>query len=138
MLKLGSLRPFSRRFAPAGGPGGANLVVDVEPGAEDGRVADPSRNFPGEPARGGHAADLPLRVDAVAIDGAVEMVRIDDPLGDHLQLDPPHRLLPLDWIEVVKRVGLALPAQPGGARSFGVEIVLNLEADGPRELLRPF
>ena len=58
-------------LAAAGRAGGAHGVVDPEPGAEDRRVADPARDLEGEAARGGDAADLALRADAVAVDRAV-------------------------------------------------------------------
>src|SRR5262249_14217450 len=61
-------------LAAAGGARRADVAVDVEPGAEDGRVADAARDLPRQAAGGGHAADLPLRVDPIAIDRAVQMM----------------------------------------------------------------
>src|SRR3712207_1360239 len=52
----------------------ADRAVDVEPRAEDGRVADAPRYLPREPARRRHAADLALRVYRVAVDSPVDVL----------------------------------------------------------------
>src|SRR4029077_4809206 len=77
-------------LAPAGGAGGADLPVHVQAGAEDRRVAHAAWDFPREAAGRRHAADLPLGVDAVAVDRAPEMLAADEALADHLQ----RRLMP--------------------------------------------
>src|SRR5205085_2529789 len=105
----------------AGGPRRADFVVDEEPGAEDRRVADASRQFPRAAAGGGDAAHVAARVDAVAVDRAVEMIRIDPSLGNHVQLQLAQRRLAPDRIEKARRIAAALPLQPGLARALGVE-----------------
>src|SRR5947209_10194378 len=71
-------------LAPAGGAGGADLAIHVQAGAEDGRIAHAARDLPGEAAGRRHAADLPLGVDAVAVDRAPEVLRAEEPLARHL------------------------------------------------------
>src|SRR6186997_1453443 len=60
------------RFAASRRPCRAHVVVDIETGAENRGITNASRDLPRETARGRDAADVAVRVDAVAIDGAPE------------------------------------------------------------------
>src|SRR5688500_4191672 len=101
-------------FAASGRSGGADLPVHVEAGPEDWRVSHASGDLPGEAAGGRHATDLAARVDGVAVDGAVEMMRIDAALRDHLALDAAQPAFALLRIEIVQRIGAAFPLEPLG------------------------
>src|SRR3712207_8956457 len=48
----------------------------------------PARDLPGQPAGGGDPADLALRVDAVAVDGAVSHPGVEQSLGVERVQDP--------------------------------------------------
>src|SRR5439155_11817588 len=96
-------------FAAPGRSGGADLAVDVQPRAENRRVADAAWNLPRQPARRRHAADLAFRVDAVAVDRAVVVIAIDPAFRDHLPRDGVIRLLPILWREIVQRIDPPLP-----------------------------
>src|SRR5919197_1067019 len=78
------------RLAAARRAGGPDRAVNVESHAQDGRVAHAPRDLPRQAARRRHAADFALRVDAVAVDRAVEVILAYEALPDHLQaLAPP-------------------------------------------------
>src|SRR5215218_289043 len=66
----------------------AHAAVHVEPGSENGRVPDAPGDLPGQAARGRDAADVPARVDPVAIDRAPHMTRCGNAFGDQLTQDP--------------------------------------------------
>ena len=115
-------------------------AVDVEPRPENRRVADPPRYLPRESARRGHAADAAAGIDAVAVDGAVQLVLGEDPLGDQVEAGagvPRARVrrAPAVGIEIVPRVGAALPLEPQAARTVRVQVVLDGEAELPGEPL---
>ena len=59
------------------GAGCAYFVVHKKAGADDGRIAHASGDFPGEPGGGGGAGDVALRVDCQAIDCAGDWVHHD-------------------------------------------------------------
>ena len=76
----------------------------------------------------------------VAVDRAVQLLLGDDPAGQHLAIGlAPARRGVRDvpvGIEVVARIGAALPVEPHAARAVGVEVVLDGEPELPREPLR--
>src|SRR5262249_56743655 len=93
-------------------PRGANLGVDVQPGAEYRRVPDAPRNLPRQPARRRNTAYLAARVDAIAIDRPIQMLWIDQALGRHLASHSVAGFHSVFRIQVVQRVGSALPFEP--------------------------
>src|SRR5580658_5099565 len=56
-------------FAAAGGTGRAHVLIRVATGADDRRIAAPSREFKGEAAGGGAAGDFALVVESRAVNG---------------------------------------------------------------------
>src|SRR2546425_11797220 len=56
------------RLAPTGRARGADLVVRVLAGADDGAVPHAARDLEREPARGRHGRDVALRRHRVAVD----------------------------------------------------------------------
>jgi len=123
-------------FAAAGRSGGADFVVHVESRAENRRVADAAGNLPRQPAGRRHAADVAAGVDAVAVDRAVIVIGIDEAFTHHLQAGVVPGLRPRLRIRVVLRIDAALPLEPEPPGRVGVEVVLDLESDTPREVLR--
>ena len=123
------------RFAAARRAGRAHFAIDVQTRPEDGRVADAPGDLPREPAGGRHAADLAFRADPVAIDRPIDVILVDDALGNQFHHHAPRRGLPLDRIQIVHGIGGALPAKPRLARTLGVEIGLDGEAHVARECL---
>jgi hypothetical protein len=79
---------------------------------------------------------LALRADSVAVDRAPERVRADQSLADHLQPGVVPRLRALFRIEVVQRIGAALPFEPEPARLVVDEAFLDLDPHAAREILR--
>src|SRR5258706_7920633 len=72
-------------FATPGGTGGADIAINIKTGAENRRIAQPSRNLPGQPAGGGDAADFAFRVDSVAVDGVVQVLFSDQTFSQHFE-----------------------------------------------------
>ena len=117
-------------------PGGPDLAVHVEPGAQHRRVARAARNLPRHAAGRGHAADLPRGTDAVAVDGAPEVIELDEPVLHHLQAGLVVRRGPLHGIEVVVGIRPPLPFEPQLPRLLGVQVRLDRESHVAREVLR--
>ena len=109
------------RLAASGGAGGADLVVDVEPGAEDRRVAGAAGDLPGQAARGRDAADVAVRADAVAVDRAPEAAfggsarRAPSSSPASSARDSPSRLVP-DPSRVRHRLARRRPSDRASAR----------------------
>src|ERR1043166_5264491 len=59
------------RLASAGGTGSADLVVYVEPRADDRGISDASRDLPGETAGRSRSRNIPVGVHRQAVDRAV-------------------------------------------------------------------
>src|SRR2546423_9587384 len=100
------------RFDTTGRAGRADLAIHIQTGAEDWRTAHAPRNFPGEAARRGHATDLSLRVDPVAIDRAVEVLRVDQSFRHHFSQDFAAGFGTLLRIEVMLGIDPPFPFQP--------------------------
>src|SRR6185503_16893406 len=71
-------------LAASGGTSCPDRTVNVQPGAQNRRITHAPRDFPGQSAGGGDAADLALCIDAVAVDGAVVVFPIDQTFRHHL------------------------------------------------------
>src|SRR5204862_5409761 len=123
-------------FATTGGAGRANLAVDIQPRAEDRRIADPSRNLPRQPTRRRHTADVASAVDAVAVDRAPVVFGIDEAFARHLQPGVVPGFGTLFRVEIMIGINSTLPLQPQAARSLRVEIVLDREPHVACEVLR--
>ena len=106
------------------------------PAPEDRRIADAPRNLPRQPARRRHAGEIAAGVDAVAVDGAPEMVRVDEPLARHLGADVVAGLHPARRLDFAARVEAPLPLEPERARPRAVEVVGHGESAVAREALR--
>src|SRR5262245_9964334 len=100
----------------------ADFPVDIKSRAENRRVARATGNLPRQAARRRDAADVALRVDAVAVDRPVVVLRIDPAFGHHVERDLPIGLLAILRREVVQRIGPPLPLEPLLARALSVEI----------------
>mgnify|MGYP007096667216 CR=1 FL=1 len=72
---------------------GADIAVYIEAGPENGRIAHPSGDLPGQSAGSGDATDLAGRANAIAIDGPVVFLFGDDPILDHAYPSVMSRLL---------------------------------------------
>src|SRR5262249_29487069 len=53
----------------SGGTGAADVLVDIEPRADDRRIAHAAGDLPGETARGSDAGHFALAVQCQAVDG---------------------------------------------------------------------
>src|SRR5438045_9179163 len=62
-------------LAAAGGPGCANVLIDVQTGPDDGRVADTARKLPCKATRRGYARHFTLRIQCEAVDRARERMQ---------------------------------------------------------------
>src|SRR6185295_7016402 len=93
------------RFATSRRARCADCAVDIQPRAEDRRIAETSRNLPRESTGRRDAADLTARVDAVAVDRAVQVLFTQFSLGQHLECDAMTSFGALLRIEIVLRVG---------------------------------
>ena len=124
------------RLATPGRAGRAYRAVNIEPGAEDGRVAKPSGNLPGQSAGGSNATDFALTVDTIAIDRSVQMFRLKQALREHFQRDASSSFGAIFWIGIVRRIGAPLPFQPERARMLRVQVVFNLKAHVVGKCLR--
>src|SRR5205085_11085500 len=124
------------RLASSGRACRADSAVNVEARAEYGRVADATGNLPRETARRRHAADFALRVDAVAVDRAVEVLLAKQTFLNHLQSFTSPDFGALRRVEVVRGVCAPLPFEPEFARVLCVEVVFDCESHVARERLR--
>ena len=105
-------------LAAPGRARGADFAVHIEPGAENRRVADAARNLPRQAAGRRDAADLAAGVDAVAVDRAVEVIGVDQPVvAPCSALDADASVSRACGIEIVRRIGPPLPFEPAAARS---------------------
>ena len=124
------------RFAASRRSGGADVAVDVESRAQNRRVAGAPRNLPREAARRRHAADLALRVDAVAVDRAPEVLAVDEAFAHHLDAGVVPGLRALLRAQVVQRIGAPLPLEPLLARVLIDQPFLDRDPHRAREILR--
>src|SRR6185312_11581613 len=58
-------------FAHARRTGSTYVLIEKEPRADDRRIADPARNFPGEPAGCGDAGHFAFLVQRETVDGSI-------------------------------------------------------------------
>jgi len=77
----------NRHLAVARARARAITIVSIITRTDDRRVADAAGDLPGEAAGRRHAADLAARVDAVAVDGAPEVLAVDQPLAHRAHLE---------------------------------------------------
>ena len=76
-----------------------------------------------------------VRVQAVAVDGAVVLLLVDQSVPDHRHSGGVARRGPLLRIEVVPRIDAALPLEPHFPGPRRVQVVLDLEAHVAGEVL---
>ena len=114
---------FDIGLAEPGRPRGADVVVGVLAGPDDGGIAHAAGDLERDPGRRRHRRDVAVRRDGVAVDRAGR---------------PRDHRLPRGDVEVgVVGIEVGAPMQPCLARRVG-EQVLFLEAVLEREVLRPF
>src|SRR5262245_50920535 len=120
----------------SGGAGSAHFPVHIEARAENGRVADASRDFPRQAAGGRYSRDGAFGVQPDAMDRAVEVLRLNQSLRDHCLSRAMPRLRALLRFQEGRPIRPPLPLQPKPARLFRVQIVFDLEVKASRETLR--
>src|SRR5205823_4015171 len=115
------------RFAAAGRTRGTHVVVDVETGAENRRIAHAPGDLEGKPARRRDARDFAARAEPVAVDRAVDLDGIDEPRQNELRARAVSRFGALLRVEVMRRVDAPFPLEPQAPRPLGVEVRLDGE-----------
>jgi hypothetical protein len=125
-------------FTTTGRARSADCAIDIKSGAENRRITEASGNFPRQSAGGCDAADLASRVDAVAVDRAVQVLFAQFSFREHLERDAVSGFGAFLRIEIVTRICATFPLQPLLARVLSVEIVFDLESHVARKLLRAF
>src|ERR1051326_4693155 len=126
------------RFAASSRTGGADGAIDIQASAQNRRVANATGNFPGQAAGRRHPANFALHIDAVAVDRAVQILRAQQTLRDHILSCLETGGSTFFRIEIVQRIDAPLPFEPQLARMRRVQIVFDTEAHAARKFLRAF
>src|SRR5207245_4156128 len=116
------------RLSSSGRAGNADVTINVQTGTQNRRVADPARDFPSQSAGCGNAGDLSPGIDGVAIDGAVKVMRIEQPFSQHFHGGTTTGRGPLFRIEIMVFVAAAFPFEPKLAGFNRIQIVFDLES----------
>src|SRR5678815_594663 len=124
------------RFTPASRTCCPHFPIDIESCAKYRRITHPAGNFEGTSRCRCNSANLALRIDRIAVDRTVDMLAVEQSLGDHLAAHTIFELRSGFGIEKMLGIGATLPLEPQAPGSFCIEIGLNRKPEPTREILR--